>query len=40
VVRDVVNQVGGFFRPAVPDSDALQTSALSKEIFRFVGEGP
>jgi hypothetical protein len=40
VVRDVVNQVGGFFRPTVDGSDALQASPLTKEIFKFVGEAP
>jgi hypothetical protein len=39
-LRDVVNQVGEFFRPAVQGSDALAASALTKEIFKFVGEAP
>jgi hypothetical protein len=37
-VRDVVDQVGEIFRPAVGGSDALDTSPLTKEIFKFVGE--
>ncbi len=40
VVRDVVNQVGEFFRPTAEGSDALQASPLTKEIFKFVGEAP
>jgi hypothetical protein len=40
VVRDVVNQVGEFFRGTVQGSDALQASPLTKEIFKFVGEAP
>ena len=39
-VRDVVNQVGEFFRPTAEGSDALQASPLTKEIFKFVGEAP
>jgi hypothetical protein len=37
-VRDVVNQVAEFFRPSVQGSDALDSSPLTKEIFKFVGE--
>jgi hypothetical protein len=40
VVKDVVTQVGEFFRPTVQGSDALDTSPLTKEIFKFVGELP
>lgn len=39
-VKDVVTQVGEFFRPTVQGSDALDTSPLTKEIFKFVGEPP
>jgi hypothetical protein len=39
-VRDVVNQVGEFFRPSVQGSDTLDASPLTKEIFKFVGEAP
>ena len=39
-VRDVVNQVGELFRPAVAGSDGLEASPLTKEIFKFVGESP
>jgi hypothetical protein len=39
-VRDVVNQVGEFFRPTVAGSDSLAAGPLTKEIFQFVGESP
>jgi hypothetical protein len=34
-VHDVVNEIGGFFRPAKGD-DELDTSPLTKQIFAFV----
>ena len=37
-VRDVVNEIGGFFRPA-NDQGELQTSPLTRQIFAFVSGG-
>jgi hypothetical protein len=34
-VRDVVNEIGGFFRPA-SDKGELETSPLTRQIFAFV----
>ncbi|MGZ4179332.1 MAG: hypothetical protein ACXVUL_01415 [Solirubrobacteraceae bacterium] len=39
-VKDVVNEVGEFFKAAVAGSDELEKSPLSKEILKFVGEKP
>ena len=37
-VKDVVNEVGEFFKATVAGSDELEKSPLSKEILKFVGE--
>ena len=37
-VRDVVNEIGAFFRPA-NDKDELELSPLTKQIFAFVAGG-
>jgi hypothetical protein len=39
-VKDVVDQVGEFFRPGVRGSETLEVSPLTKEIFKFVSESP
>lgn len=37
-VKDVVNEVGEFFKATVAGSDELETSPLAKEIFKFVSD--
>jgi len=37
-VKDVVNEVGEFFKATVAGSDELEKSPLSKEILKFLGE--